>query len=873
MGHKAIEKMWDRVELARSDNDTSLFFDLMLTGEMILKLITASVLSAIEDDNQRNRYSIAYKLIRADGLGDWNSALDEALIGPAAQFLTIGSQTFTQELVQRVGRGSWQYEAYECIKSCIKTINEENGEIQGKIDMRTVLRQFSLLRNKTKAHGALPSRTYSELCPQLEKYIKLLMENLKLIYAPWCYLHRSLSGKYRITEISGDSSSLQYLKKSSSTELPKYGDGVYIIFDSDPIFVELVHSDVDLFDFYFPNGQFTQKKYELLSYITGSKKEGDSSKYSTPATQLPESETEGNKQLIDIGKVFSNVPANSDDYIRRKELEQKLTDALISENHPIITLKGSGGIGKTWLTLEVLHQICKSERQLFDAIFWFSARDIDLLLDGPKRVRPRVLDQRDVANVFVDLLCPSNQLEKNFKSEDYLASNLKKCELGKSLFVFDNFETVKNPADFYLWLDTYIRLPNKILITTRVRDFKADFDVNVGGMHEDEAENLITSTAKRFGILDLITGNYRQELLCESEGHPYVMKILLGEVAKAKKTLKVERLIANKDDLLTALFERTYNNLSPVAKRVFVTLCNWHSHVSRVALEAILLRPENDRMDVFEALDELEKSSFVEVKYSKSDNEMFVYVPLVAMLFGKKKLSVSPYKSAVEADTVLLKSFGTTNSSEVNSGLAPRVEWLFTNLGRKINQDPSSFAYYLPILEYVARRYPSAWLLIANLYQELPWVDNNLIKAKDAVSSLIQNTKLIEEKSKGWKLLAQINRILGVWLEEIQALVELSQLPNTEFSEISNSANRLNALLKDKIEIESDVKKILGTKLLALMDEKVAKEGSGTDYSRMAWLAINLGLQEKGYEYTELGFALDPDNEYIQSLVNKYGLI
>jgi hypothetical protein len=42
------------------------------------------------------------------------------------------------------------------------------------------------------------------------------------------------------------------------------------------------------------------------------------------------------------------------------------------------------------------------------------------------------------------------------------------------LFVFDNFETVRSPAELYIWIDTYVRPPDKVLITTRFRDFKGD---------------------------------------------------------------------------------------------------------------------------------------------------------------------------------------------------------------------------------------------------------------------------------------------------------------------------------------------------------------------------------------------------------------
>jgi len=61
--------------------------------------------------------------------------------------------------------------------------------------------------------------------------------------------------------------------------------------------------------------------------------------------------------------------------------------------------------------------------------------------------------------------------------------------------VFDNFETVRNSADLFQWIDINIRFPNKIGITTRVREFKADYPIEVLGMEKGEAEMLIGQTA------------------------------------------------------------------------------------------------------------------------------------------------------------------------------------------------------------------------------------------------------------------------------------------------------------------------------------------------------------------------------------------
>ena len=49
-------------------------------------------------------------------------------------------------------------------------------------------------------------------------------------------------------------------------------------------------------------------------------------------------------------------------------------------------------------------------------------------------------------------------------------------------------------------------------------------------------------------------------------------------------------------------------------------------------------------------------------------------------------------------------------------------------------------------------------------------------------------------------------------------------------------------------------------------------EASATDYSRMAWLALHIGQEQKAILYTEAGLQLDSDNDYCRRLAQQLGL-
>ena len=428
--------------------------------------------------------------------------------------------------------------------------NIEHDPLPVKSPLRNWFEFFTYLRNKTRGHGATRLEPCSKVCPKLEQSIKLIVNNFTAFKRPWAFLYRNLSGKYRVSYMI-PSKAFDFLKRENSSNLE---NGVYCFLDK-PIKINFFESNPELTDFFISNGNLKGDQYKSISYISDTKLLLSAKEYLQPISKLPASHTEG-KEVIDIiGNCFTNLPITTDEYINRPELENELTNVLKEEDRlPIITLLGKGGIGKTSLAIKVIQDIAKVKR--FDLIIWFSARDIDLLPDGPKLVQTKVLDQKDIANEYCQLLFPEQSGKENIQ---FFSNQLSKNSFGKALYVFDNFETVTNPIEIFEWLNTYIRNPNKILITSRIsRNFKADFPIEVSGMSDNECRSLINVFSTKLKIKDLLTSAYIEELINKSNGHPYIIKILLGEVAKTGRLTKIQRIVQEQDKILSALFKRTF---------------------------------------------------------------------------------------------------------------------------------------------------------------------------------------------------------------------------------------------------------------------------------------------------------------------------
>lgn len=264
MTHAAIEQVLKRAEIAKSDSDFTYFFSLLLAAEALTKTIVLGIVAAIGDDKDRHRYRLEHQLVRAEGLGEWGRAIEDALTGPASQHLLLEARMEQTELTRLCRAGDWQYDAVSALKAAFVHLGIEAEDVPVKSDMRRWFRLFATLRNKTRAHGATQPGKTSRAAEHLARSINLISQNFSLLKRPWAYLYRNMNGKYRVSLISEDVSPFDPLKKGRDQSLP---NGIYVHLGA-PRPVPLIAGDPELQDFFFANGGLSGKRFELLSYFT-----------------------------------------------------------------------------------------------------------------------------------------------------------------------------------------------------------------------------------------------------------------------------------------------------------------------------------------------------------------------------------------------------------------------------------------------------------------------------------------------------------------------------------------------------------------------------------------------------------------------------
>ena len=856
--------MQDRVSRDMEEGDISYFQALALKTEFIIKLVTASVVACLDEDADRNRYTLEHKLVRADSLGEWTEALQASLVGPSAQFFASSARPIVRELTERVAKGDWRYGVVSDFAAAASALG-----LAVSIGAKAALRQaFDIcvqIRNRTRGHGATTAERCHRLCPPIANALGALEQNLTVFQLPWAYVRRNLSGKYLVIPLLGGTEPFDHLRSSSETLL---ADGIYLHLDEHR-FVPLVFYLERTSDIALPNGAFRDQKFEVLSYITDDSNRVDGATWATPPTSLPPSETEGRPELEVLGNLLTNLPPKSIGHVPRIALENRLAEELrTTDRHPIVSLTGSGGVGKTTIAIAAIDEIARDATPPYEVVVWISARDIDLLESGPKPVAAKVVTQTEIARATVDLI--GQDTDENRSADEVMQEWLTSGAGGVTLFVLDNFETVYGPSDVFKWIDTYIRPPNKVLVTTRVRDFVGDYPIEVGGMNDDEAETLVRNHGVRLGISDLLTTDYKRSLVAEAEGHPYMMKILLGQVAKERRAVNPGRIIGSSGELLTALFERTFSVLTPAAQRVFLLLSSWRVFVPEVAVEAVALRPGSERFDVRGALGDLRRYSLVEhVTSEEESDEEFVGVPLAAAIFGRRKLDTSAYRMEIQEDRKLLMEFGPGRREDVRMGIMPRVDRLIREVAKRASARGGGVDGMLPVLEYIAGRVPKVYLHLAELVKEIDGSPASLTRANDYLGLYLEQAAP-EEKVEIWSRRAELFALQGNAVDELHALTEVA-LATGNVETMGRMASQINHKLQGLGEKKADVLRSFGIReMIRNVTERMqtrVESLSATDCSRLAWLMLNLGDADRARDVARRGAEQDPENDHCKRLV------
>jgi TolA-binding protein len=144
--------------------------------------------------------------------------------------------------------------------------------------------------------------------------------------------------------------------------------------------------------------------------------------------------------------------------------------------------------------------------------------------------------------------------------------------------------------------------------------------------------------------------------------------------------------------------------------------------------------------------------------------------------------------------------------------------------------------------------------------------------AKEELRRFLENGPPNSEAAEAWRLLGHACYQTGEALGEVHAFIELAQVSDVSFHDLSNTANKLNLFLFDHgFDLEREQKRDLSTRILSVLNSR-RTEASPDDLSRMAWLAIHSGQEALAREFVEAGLAKDGGNYHLIKLAQRFGM-
>jgi hypothetical protein len=849
-----------RLQVVGNGASADTFLMASYIGECLIKTVAICLLGGIRKDSPAVARKLEYELVRADGLGTWDKVIGECTGQSYVGYVDADCQPLIAWLTKKRTQADdeWARHVAGSLSELLNLLGAADVSVPTRLTVRFLIGQLVQIRNKTKAHGAVGPDFFADANERYSMAIALLLRNCPI--STWEWYHLSMrQSKQNVRAIRLAGLSPVDLRASEAEFLRPTGEGIHFrvhprghIFHCGP----LIRTNRECTTFTVPNGGYTGNgDAEFLDYGSGRTETVHLPQYLQPPAPLPASATEGASAIEIFSNVFGNLPPAPVRYVARPRLEQELSDRLRDRNHPIVTLHGRGGIGKTSLALQMAHLLCEEAEAKFEYILWLSARDLELRPSGATEVRRAIAGLDNVCRLVGALL----ETEQTVEGFAHLLQDPAHVTSTGILFIFDNFETLDDPREVHRFLDTHTHLPNKILITSRERAFKGDYPIEVAGMEYEEAERLLRQEALSLGVS--LTPTRIQEVIDYTDAHPYVMRVVLGEMAKEGAWIPLKSLVPKRAELLGAVFERSFNKLSPDGRWAFLCVANWRSTVPELAL---LVTLGNRDLDAEDGLEECVRLALL-ARQELADGTFCYSAPELARLFAKKKLDGDPDRLLILEDMELLRQFGPLKPSE--AALAT-TDQLIGGFVRRATERPDVLT--VPqheridaILSRIAELWPTAWLSLAK-FRKL------IARGTDDVSYALR--RAVEEMpydKAAWLERANFAHGQGDEATRIAALVSAVEADPRDLNLLREVAFHLCKYVDaHKSEIPA-ARRGVYLKSVRVHMERLAADLDATGLSRLGWLFLLEGDEDGAWKYANLGLARDPTNEHCYKIAAK----
>ncbi len=853
-----------RIELCPSRDHQERFTSALLLAEATIKLSTAAALAILGMHKEDKSLRYQYQLIRSDSIGSWTGELrriaQELHRVPDIDTKKL-ARLFTQKVrIESDSQSRSFCQAHRSSNAIIQNLYESTyeGLNRSRISLLDLIEDCVYIRNRTRGHGAPPWVFYSNQCDNMAN----LACTIASAISPWidlCIVDEPASqegdaytlfslfglhpGRLEIpaTQIAADRGQLLLLTGAAAAHFPPLVD---------------VHPATH--ESLFANGNWSDatSQAQFINYVDGRTERLHRPSLGIAPSRPSPSHTSPLQELSSTDTTLHNLPTQIPTYVSRPSLERHLKVLLTDRMHRIISIRGPGGAGKTTLALRIAHELANTESDpAFDAIIWFSGRDVDLLPSGPQPVRQDVSDIESIARSFASLF---DRSEEHLSAIESLQEELDPDRSTvRYLFILDNVETLESPSFVHQFFDRHVILPSKLLTTTRHQSFVGDFPINLPGMDDSEAHSLIRVEARRRHAEARFDDHTCERIVIRTGGLPYALTLATAHVASGLDVNSLPQTLAS-DEILAALFDRSVEALDEDGMYLYLLLGRIGKPIVTHALNAVLRVNGRNFQSAMEQLD------FYSL--SKVDDD---YMSLIQMAYAHSDRLATGYE-----DEIMINHL----AERLRRWSAPRpsmspVSSFFRNLLDDLHSLPlSERRAVIEIAEQASQDDGDLGLAIAQEKWSLSY------KASDVRAAFKHAAQASPNNAEIWVMWSQFEQQIGSEYESIVTSIRAIEAGYSDPRFSSEISSNLTAFLtdhKDRIPVRRRGSFISAVRH-DLERHRKNRVLTATELSRLAWLYLieassdvhDHELISRAEAIAQEGLMLEPDNIHCQRILD-----
>jgi tetratricopeptide (TPR) repeat protein len=283
----------------------------------------------------------------------------------------------------------------------------------------------------------------------------------------------------------------------------------------------------------------------------------ETEKYRNNVAEIP-------KAFFQEYRCLNNLPREEYDmeggFVGRSEEIRAIIKHLNHERPHIVTITGSGGVGKTAVALQVAYRLINSANNPFHAILWFSAKTNKLTDQGIISLSPNLEDTKGLVIKILKQLDIASYKKYRDQSLDYDFCLNRVMEIlrdTKCLLIIDNLETRYSDKELRDFLGE-IPSPSMILITSRkgLGEYEKRIELEALPLKDSVRLFRLVCKEKKLEQLSKLEDHIIERLVQNVLQYPLLIKWSLGQVYKGR-------------EVETAFSKKAYSGDSEIARFSF----------------------------------------------------------------------------------------------------------------------------------------------------------------------------------------------------------------------------------------------------------------------------------------------------------------